>query len=926
MENSVPGPERGTGLRGRTDECALLDDLVSALRTGGSRSLVLRGEAGIGKTALLRYLVESASDLTVVRAVGVESEMELGYASLHQLCGPLLDRLESLPVPQHEALDVVFGLRAGAAPDRFLVALATLSLLSEVAVEGPLLCVVDDAHWLDQSSALTLAFVARRLAAEPVGLVFAARDGGDQLGDLPDLEVGGLRNGDARELLSSAVRFRLDEQVRDRIVAETSGNPLALLELPRGLSAAELAGFGTAVVSPLPSQIEESFRRHIAVLPKETRRLLLTAAADPLGEPTLVWRAARLQGIGTEAAAPAIEAGLCEFAVHIRFRHPLVRAAAYSAGSPDEQRRAHAALAEATDAEADPDRRAWHRALASAGPDDDAADELERGAVRARTRGGQAAAAAFLERSAALTLNPGRRAERALAAADAEYLAGSGEDALRLAAVAERGPLDELDRARVDVLRGRVAMMQRRTADAPPLLLAAARRLQRLDLRRARETYRDAYIAAIYAGRFAGDTGLPATAAAARSTAPSVQPPEVTDELIDAAALLIDAGWAAGATRAQRALADFGVASISGEVDLQWMFFATRIFPIYLWDAEAWGALSGRFVERVRDAGALALLPMALATRVGWELFVGDLTTAAALVAEQDTVQDAIGGDSSPGSRLALAAYRGRETEMKQLDAATTRHAVARGDGQWVAMLHFSTAVLCNGLGRYVEALRAASQGAACPSDLHVSNWALSELVEAAVRSGQPEVATDALVRLEEMGDACGTNWVLGVESRARALVADPADAEDLYRNAIELLGRTPLRTELARAHLLYGEWLRRGGRRLDARVQLRVAYDQLKSIGMDAFAERARRELLATGENARKRTVQTRDDLTAQERQIAQLARDGLSNPEIGARLFLSSRTVEWHLRKVFGKLGIHSRYELAGALTGSESELVQT
>jgi DNA-binding CsgD family transcriptional regulator len=886
----------------------------------------VRGEAGIGKTALLEYLVKSASDLTVVRAVGVESEMELAFAGLQQLCAPLLDRLPRLPAPQRDALEIVFGLSEGAAPDRFLLGLGALSLFSEMAEDRPLLCVVDDAQWLDQSSALTLAFVARRLVAEPVGLVFAAREASDQLRDLPDLEVHGLRNGDARALLSSAVRFRLDDQVRDRIVAETCGNPLALLELPRALSATELAGFETAVGSPLPSRIEESFRRRIAVLPEETRRLLLIAAADPLGEPILVWRAAELQGIGAEAALPAIEAGLCEFAGRVRFRHPLVRAAAYGAGSRDERHRSHAAIAEATDAEADPDRQAWHRALASAGPNEALADELERSAVRARARGGQAAEGAFLERAVDLTLDPARRAGRALAAAEARYLAGSADDALRLAAVAELGPLDEFQCVRVDVLRGRVATMQRRPRDAPPLLLRAAQRLERFDRRAARETYRDALIAAVYAGRFGDDSGLLEVAAAVRSAAPPVEPPSATDELLDAAAVLIDAGWAAGAVRARRALAPFCITPISPEFDLHWLFFATRILAPYLWDPDAWDALSGRILELVRDTGVIALLPMAAAQRVGWELFAGDLGAASALVVEQDTVQKAIGGDRSPGSRIALAAFRGHEAEVAELDETTTRDAVTRGDGPWVALLHWSTALLCNGLGRYDKAFRAAQLGAAYPPDLYVSSWALSELVEAAARSGQPEAATDALGRFEEMASACGTDWVLGVEARARALVAAPGHAENLHCDAIERLGRTRFRTDLARAHLLYGEWLRRENRRVDARAQLRVALYQFTSIGMEAFTERARKELLATGEKVRKRTVETRDDLTAQERQIAELARDGLSNPEIGARLFLSRRTVEWHLRKVFGKLGIHSRHELAGALTSSGSELVQT
>ena len=912
-------PDSRPVLRGRTRECVFLDGLIADIRRGGSRSLVLHGEAGIGKTALLEYLIASASDFTVVRASGVESEMELAYSGLHQLCGTILDRLEKLPAPQRLALEIVFGMSAGPTPQQFLVALAVLSLLSEVSEERPVLCVVDDAHWLDQSTALTLAFVTRRLLAEPVGLVFACREVGDQLRHLPGLDIGGLRNGDARALLRSAVQFGLDDQVCDRIIAETRGNPLALLELPRGISTTELAGFRTGSVSALPNGIEESFRRRLAALPEATRRLLTIAAADPLGEPTVVWPAAQRLGIGAEAGAAAEDAGLCEIKARVQFRHPLVRAAAYTAASSDERRRAHAALAEVTDAEADPDRRAWHRALALAGPDDGVADELERSAARARARAGQAAAAAFLERSVALTLDAQRRAERALAAAEAKYLAGTAEDALRLAEIAKRGPLNDFHRPLVDVLRGQVATMQRRPRDAPPLLLGAARQLELFDRQAARSTYRDAFIAVIYAGRFGDQAGLREVAAAILSAAPSSDPRSASDELLDAAALLIDAGFATGADAAKRALAR--LTPMSGELDPQWLFFAIRVLAVYVWDSDAWDALSRRILELVRDGGVLALVPMAAATRVGWELFAGDLAAASALVVEQDTVQDAIGGERSPGSRIALAAFRGREAEVAELDEATTRDAVARGDGPWVAVLHWSTAVLCNGLGRYDKALEAARLGAAYPPDVHVSSWALSELVEAAARCGQPEVASDALGRLAEMARACGTDWVIGVEARARALVADSDDADELYRHAIDHLGRTRLRTELARAHLLYGEWLRRDRRRIEARDQLRRAQEMFTSMGMEAFAARAGRELLATGETARKRTDETRDDLTAQELQIAQLARNGLSNPDIGARLFVSPRTVEYHLHKVFTKLGITTREHLDRALTGDEA-----
>ena len=502
--------DRATALYGRSRERAALDELLEAIRGGESRSLMLRGEAGIGKTALLDYLVAGASDLTIVRAVGVESEMELAYASLHQLCAQLPDRLASLPAPQRDALRVAFGLTAGPSPDRFLVGLAVLSLMSEVAEERPLLCVVDDAQWLDQASALTLAFVARRLLAEPLGLVFAARDPGDALVHVPALALDGLRNGEAQALLASSLPFMLDERVRDRIVAEAHGNPLAMLELPRGLTSTELtAGLGIAGTRPLPERIEQSFVRRLEALPGDARRLLLVAAAEPLGDPLLFWRAASQLGIDYGVAKAIQTEGLLAIDERVTFRHPLVRSAIYRSQPLDDRRDVHRALAGATDRETDPDRRAWHLAAAVAGPDEEVAQELELSAVRARARGGQAAAAAFLARSVELTREPARRAQRALAAAEAKRLAGSGEEALQLAALAEAGPLDEAERVRVAVLRGRVATMQRRPRDAPPLLLGAARRLEPFDRRTARDTYRDAFIATFYAGRCGGDTGLP---------------------------------------------------------------------------------------------------------------------------------------------------------------------------------------------------------------------------------------------------------------------------------------------------------------------------------------------------------------------------------------------------------------------------------
>ena len=902
-------------LLGRNSECAVIDGLLADLNRGGSRCLLLRGEPGIGKTALLEYLVESARGLTVLRTAGAELEMELAYAAVQRLCVPFLGSLASLPAPQRQALEVVFGLDTGPAPDRLLVGLGLLSLLAAASKERPAICVIDDAQWLDQTSMMTLGFVSRRLMAESVGLVFATRETGRELRHLPELEVTPLGDSDARTLLRSAVRFRLDAQVRDRIVAESRGNPLALLELHQAFSSTELAGFGAGSVSTLPSGIEESFRRRIGMLPRDSRRLLLVAAADPLGDAAVVWSAAELLGIDVDAATPVLDAGLCEFHACIRFRHPLVRAAAYSAGSPEERRSAHAVLAAVTDAQADPDRRAWHRALASATPDDDVATELEHSAARARGRGGHAAAAAFLERSVELTLDPARRAERALAAAEARCLIGDGEAAFRFAAIAQTGPLSELDHIRLDVLRGRVATIQRRVGIALPLLLDSAQRLEPFDRRAAWDTYRDAFIAACSEASPDGETGLRQVSAVIRSPKASLDPPRVTDELLSSLALLVDAGYEAGAARAQRALAAFIETPLTRDEQLHWTWLGCRAAQC-LWDNEAWGVLSSRLLELVRDSGAAGLLAPAAASRVAWGAFAGDLANASLLATEHDRLFEEIGFERSPRAGIVFAAYRGHEDEFAKLDGGTSADAEARGEGQWLVCLNWSKAILYNGLGRYQQALAAAQLGAAYRPSMTPSMWLLSELVEAAARTGQPQEAVDALERLDQMASSCGTDWILGVAARARALLAGACDVESLYRAAIDSLGRSGLRTEIARAHLVYGEWLRREGRRVAAREQLRFAHESFVAIGMQAFAERARLELLATGERARRRTSETRDDLTAQERQIAQLASDGFSNPQIGSKLFLSPRTVEWHLRKVFGKLGIRSRYELAAAL----------
>ena len=878
---------------------------------------MLRGEAGIGKTALLEYLVASASDLRVVRAVGVESDMELAFASLQQLCSPLLDRLEELPAPQRRALETVFGLSDGVAPDRFLVGLAVLTLFAAEAEHCPLLCVVDDAQWLDRASALTLAFVARRLLAEPVGLVFAAREPGLELQHVDGLDVRGLRNGDARALLRSMLRFKLDERVVDRIIAEVRGNPLALLELPRGLTATQLAGgFGLAEAQAMSGRIQESFVRRVSAVSDDARRLLLLAAAEPVGDLLLLLRASEQLGIAVSAVDAETD-GLLALSERVTFRHPLVRSAVYRTAALQDRRAAHRALAAATDREFDPDRRAWHLAEAAAGPDEQVALELERSAGRAQTRGGAAAAAAFLRRAVALTADPARRADRALAAAQASIQAGSFDAVLRLLATAETGPLDELQRARVNLLRGNVAFALGAATDAPPPLLEAARRLEPLNVELARETYLTAWGAAGMAGR--GDIILEIWAAV-RALPPTSSAPGPLELLLEGMAQLTVEGHAAAAPTLQRAAE--ALLEMPVEDALRWGWAAVGASTA-VWDDEGMRAISARLVRLVRDAGVLAQLPLHLASLALSTSWTGDLAGVASLIAEAESVAAATGTAFAPFPLMRLRALQGRAVEAAALISETIKHASFGGQGIAATNAYWAAAVLYNGLARYDEAARAARQATSNTFEPWVSAFALPELVEAAVRVGDAQVAREALERLTATTLPSGTDFALGIEARCRALLRSGADADILYREAIERLSRTRLRPELARAHLVYGEWLRREDRRVDAREQLRAAHETLVEIGMDAFAERARNELSATGETVRRRTAHTRDDLTAQERQIARLARDGLSNPEIGARLFLSPRTVEWHLRNVFAKLDIRSRRDLASVLPRTTAEV---
>ena len=914
-------------LLGRRDECAALDQLVADVLAGSSRVLVLRGDAGVGKSALLAYLSDRlagaagrGSGWEVASATGVESEMELAYSGLHQLCSPLLGHLDELPVPQRDALATVFGMSTGPAPDRFLVGLAALTLVAQAAELHPLACIVDDAQWLDGASAQMLAFVARRLLAERVALVCAARTGiGDGvLAGLPALEIRGLSDGDARPLLLSHVHGPIDAAVTDQIIAESHGNPLALLELPRTWKAAELAGgFRLPAGQPVASKIERSYVQRLQMLPVDTQLLVLTAAAEPLGDPGLLRSAAAALDIEMPAAAPAVDAGLMQMRRRVEFAHPLVRSAAYRSADAADRRRVHHVLAEVTDAQTDPDRRAWHRARATSGPDEEVAAELEQSAGRAQARAGLAAAAAFLTRATELTPLPAARTRRALAAAFANVQAAAFEDARAMLTVARDGRVDELQRAQTDLIGAQLAFASSRGNEATLLMLAAAQRLQPLNLQLARQTYLDAFSAAQFAARLNDGVGAAEVARAARA-APRRPDHEPTpgDLLLDAFVTLTD-DYAVAVPAGRDALTRLRRNPALATENLRWLWQGC-VLALELWDDESAYDLSGHHLQIARKTGALSELPLAFGSRTPVLVFCGELAEAAALVEESRSVHDAAGIAEAPYGALILTAWRGQAREGRELIDVTIGEASARGEGVGVAISEYAHAVLCNGLGQYGEALAAARGACADPAEMVAHNWGMTELIESAVRAGRTDLAADALARLTMKAQACRTDWALGIEARSRALLSTGDIAERGFREAIGYLSQARVRGELARAHLLFGEWLRRVNRRADARRELTIAEEMFTAMGMAAFAERTRRELGATGATVRKRTVDAAEQLTEQEALIARLAGDGLSNTEIGAQLFISSRTVEWHLRKVYAKLGVSSRRQLQLALTG--------
>ncbi|MFG2887335.1 AAA family ATPase [Streptomyces sp. NPDC048297] len=913
----LPRLWRPAELTGRHAERQALDRLLGAVRGGESRVLVMHGSPGMGKTVLLEYLIGRSQGCRVARATGVESEMELPFSGLHQLCGPMLPLVDGLPEPQRDALRITFGMSAGPAPDRFLVALAVLGLLSQAAERQPLVCVVDDHQWLDRASARVLAFVGRRLGTESVALVFGTRIRDSDLTGLPELAVRELPDGDARALLERTLDRPIDAHVRDQLVAEAHGNPLALLELARGLVARRLAGgFGLPGALPQWRCIEENFYQQITALPLDSQLLLLVAAADPSGDTALVRRAAVLLGIPSSAAACASDAELVDFGLRTRFRHPLIRSTLYRTAPPELRRRVHRALAESTDSPRDPDRHAWHRAQAAAEPDDDVAAELETSAGRARARGGLSAAAAFLRRAAELTTDAVQRADRLLAAADAEVQAGLLDTAADLLDTAGAGPLNDRQKAHSDLIRARLAFATSRGSDAPPLLLAAARRLQRVDPALSRATYLDALSAAGFAGRTAPvGASMADVARAAAQAPPPPHEPQVSDLLLDGTAAAYAVGYAVGLPTLRKALAAFD-SGMPAEEELSLLWMATTT-AMRLWEDDHWEALSARHLRLARESGALSELPLALTSRIYLLLFSGDLAQAARLDDELQAIVSATGSGMVAYSALGVAAFRGDQATFAPLLTTARADAVRRGEGNGITFAQWANALLHNSLGNYREALLAAQDAAAYRQDPGTLIWPAVELVEAAVRIGEPEAATEVYQQFAEVAQASATPAALGLCARSDALLTAGPEAEQHYRAAIGHLEHTRLRLDFARAHLVFGEWLRRERRRNEARAHLRTAHDMFVAMGTLAFAHRAELELKAAGGLSSSPSLPAaHTDLTAQEAQIARLARDGLSNPEIATRLFLSPRTVQYHLRKVFAKLGITSRSQLDRAI----------
>jgi DNA-binding CsgD family transcriptional regulator len=898
-----------TSLRGREREQSALNQVLLDVLSGRSRVLVVRGEPGIGKTALLEDFCRRAGDVVVIRGVGIESESELAFAGLQQICSQIpREILELLSEPQRDAIRVALGSSAGVVPSPLLLGAAMLEHLADMAERRPVVVVIDDAQWLDRPTAQTLAFVARRIDTESLGLVLAVREQSQQLRGLPELIVEGLATVDAHKLLASALVAPVDEQVRERFIAETMGNPLAILELCHMLPG--LTGFeetaGRRDSRGLWAQLEEAFARRIDALSPRSRRLSLIAAAEPLGDPVLMWRAADILQIPRNSADELEDAGLVHIRARVVFRHPVVRSVVYRHSRPAARRLVHEALAQAVDEGSDPEYRAWHRALAANGPDEEVAAELESSAGRATRRGGLGAAASFLERAVMLSEDVRSRGRRALVAAEAQLDAGQPSSAEALISIAQLAAETDLEVAQREVLEARLAYTRGRGRGAPALLLSAARRLDALGGTSPRDIYHRAMIAAIFAGRLSDGTTVADVAAAARAS-PIRRPTSLQDLHMRAIAALAVDGHATAAPLARQLIAALRERDLSSPDEAALLGMGIQ-FSTILWDDESWVDLASRGLRLARNLGCLDVLPIALCNQASAHAWQGEFAAATELVHELRALSNATGVPELATPAMTVSVY-GPPGPAFELIYAAREAAAKRGEGLIVTFSEITEAILCNSLGRYEDAWRAAASAYADP--LLYNPYLLGELLESAARSGHPERAVAARADLSARAAAANTDWAWGIETRSEALFNEGEQAERLYRASIEHLQCTRMRVQLARSHLLYGEWLRREGRRVDARQQLRTAHDLFHAMRVVVFTERATQELAATGETARKRTnaPDNADELTVREAQIARLAATGLSNRQIGEQLFISHRTVGYHLAKVFVKLGVNNR-----------------
>ena len=907
-------PEDFTLLDRRTERAAI-DRVLNAARSGLSGTLVLRGGPGVGKSTLLQYAVEAAPDLRVCRIAGVESEISMEFGGLHQLLVPCLPQLGDLPPPQRGALRVAFGQEAGPPPEQFLVGLAALTLLSRAAEEQPLLCIVDDAHWLDPESAQVLGFVARRLYADRVGLIAGVGEPAAQpvFEQLPTITVDGLPDAEARELLCSVAGGALSAQAVDRILADTRNNPLALVELGTQYTADQLSGRAVQPEPlPLGQRLQEHFLRQVRSLPPDAQAFALLAAADPGGDRARLWHTAAQAGIDPEAAsAETAEAGVLEFpGSSVRFRYPLLRSAVYHGANVVDRRQAHRTWSK----ESHPNLRMWHLAAAAITPDEELAAELQHTAERAGTRGGYAARAALLRRAADLTPDDARRAEREVALAEARLMAGDPAGAQKILDGALPRLISVTARCRAQRLHGAICFAQGNAAEAARILASAAQAVAGDD-RMARDTMLMALQAAIWAGP--AQTREIARAARAFPPVPFASA-SVADLLLDGYSARFTLGYQACVEPFRAAVAALLADDLDPAVGLRWFALGTAAAGS-LWDDQAAFELSGRWEKMARAAGAFTTLPVALVFHAVSESMAGhfreaDTKWASMLEVLAMSSGPGVLGVNSRGSGL-LFAYRGRLTEARATGLAQVRESAARGQGGPADIGRYIVA-LAGLLGGDYPAAMSYAQTVIDNDPAYTAEGALPELIEAAVRAGDYEAAATARKTLSERALAAGTPWALGLHARCEALLAEGADAEGYYLESISQLRRCRMAVDLARAHLLYGQWLRRAKRRRDARHELRTAHDMFAAMGADRFAEQAAAELRATGERARARTPETAVDLTPQETRVADLAAAGASDSEIAAQLFISPSTVDYHLRKVFRKLHVTSRTQLTSRL----------